>query len=232
MERNNLSIYNKVRAVPDDAQKKITGGRLSGKTDINPMWRIKVLTEQFGPCGIGWYYEITKQWLEAGANNEIAGFCNINLYVKDGENWSKPIAGTGGSAFIAKEKNGPYTSDEVYKMALTDAISVACKALGIGADIYWSADKTKYDAYTEEQPKSTPKAETKPAPKAEPKKETKAPAQVTEQDIAGMELDIESSENRDEILAKWNKYKKYDADWDKRITKAVQRICEKLGIEG
>ena len=51
--------------------------------------------------------------------------------------WSKPIVGVGGSMFIAKEKSGPYTSDEAYKMALTDAISVSCKALGIAADIYW-----------------------------------------------------------------------------------------------
>lgn len=30
-------------------------------------------------------------------------------------------------------------------MALTDALSVACKALGIAADVYWDKDKTKYD---------------------------------------------------------------------------------------
>lgn len=46
--------------------------------------------------------------------------------------------------FVAKERNGLYTSDECFKMALTDAISVAAKALGIGADVYWQADATKY----------------------------------------------------------------------------------------
>lgn len=29
-------------------------------------------------------------------------------------------------------------------MALTDAISVACKTLGMGADVYWDKDSTKY----------------------------------------------------------------------------------------
>ena len=29
-------------------------------------------------------------------------------------------------------------------MAYTDAISVACKALGIGADVYWQNDATNY----------------------------------------------------------------------------------------
>lgn len=142
---DNLTIYEAVRNVPENAQKSIQAGRLKGKTDINPMWRIKALTETFGPCGIGWTYTIDRQWMETGANNEVSAFCNIGLRVKvDGE-WSEPIPGTGGSAFVASERNGLYTSDECYKMALTDAISVACKALGFGADIYWSADRTKYD---------------------------------------------------------------------------------------
>ena len=141
----NLDIYNAVRNVPEEAKKAIRGGRLNGKTDINPMWRIKTLTEHFGPCGIGWTYEITKQWLETGHGGEIAAFCNINLYVcVDGE-WSRAIPGTGGSAFVSSESKGLYTSDECYKMALTDALSVACKALGFGADVYWEGDRTKYD---------------------------------------------------------------------------------------
>lgn len=141
---NGLELYEKVRAVPDEAKKEIKGGRMNGKTDINPMWRIKTLTEQFGPCGIGWYYIPVKKWLEQ-SGNEAAAFVDIEMYVKvDGE-WSKPISGTGGSAFVSKEKSGLYVSDECYKMATTDAISVACKQLGIGADVYWGADRTKYD---------------------------------------------------------------------------------------
>lgn len=140
----NLDLYEKVRSVPDSAKKTIKGGRTSGMTDINPMWRIKVLTEQFGPCGIGWYYIPTRKWLET-SGNEIAAFVDIDLYIKvDGE-WSKPIPGNGGSMFASKEKSGIYVSDECYKMATTDAISVACKQLGIGADVYWDSDQTKYN---------------------------------------------------------------------------------------
>lgn len=142
----NLKIYNSVRTVPENAKKQIKGGRLSGMTDINPMWRIKTLTEQFGVCGIGWKYAITDKRLEHGANGEIAAFVDIDLYIKvDGE-WSEPIPGTGGSSFVAKERNGLYTSDECFKMALTDALSVACKALGFAADVYFEKDRTKYDA--------------------------------------------------------------------------------------
>jgi hypothetical protein len=139
----NLDIYEKVRAVPAEAQKPITGGRLKGMTDINPMWRIKVLTEQFGACGVGWYYDVTGQWT-VDHGEETAAFVNIALYVKvDGE-WSKPISGIGGSMLATKERNGVYVDDECFKKATTDALSVACKSLGIGADVYWSKDSTKY----------------------------------------------------------------------------------------
>ena len=148
-----LKIYDAVRSVPEDAQKIIRGGRLNGMTNINPMWRIKKLTEQFGACGFGWYYDIKKMWLENSmASDEIVANVEIDLYVKIGDEWSKPIRGVGGSMFLAQEKNGLHTDDEAYKKALTDAISVACKALGMGADIYWDSDSTKYDrtAYREE----------------------------------------------------------------------------------
>lgn len=145
---DNMKLYNAVRAVPEEAQKTIGGGRLKGMTDINPMWRIKTLTEQFGVCGFGWKYEIENQWYEetrTGNVSELTAHVKINLYVKDGEQWSAPIPGIGGSMLIAKEKSGLYVDDECYKKALTDAISVACKALGFGADVYWDKDRTKYD---------------------------------------------------------------------------------------
>lgn len=152
----NMKIYEAVRAVPDNAKREIQAGRLKGKTDINPMWRIKLLTEQFGPCGIGWKYEITREWMENGANGEIAAFVDIKLYYKWEGEWSEPIPGTGGSAFVASERNGLYTSDECFKMALTDAISVACKALGFAGDVYWEKDSSKYDRPPQTPPEPVP----------------------------------------------------------------------------
>ena len=121
----NMGIYNAVRVVPDNAKKPISAGRLRGMTDINPMWRIQALTNQFGPCGIGWKYIIKDKRMENGANGEIAAFVDIDLYYKVGDEWSEAVPGTGGASFVAKEKNGLYVSDECFKMALTDALSVA-----------------------------------------------------------------------------------------------------------
>ena len=137
----NLEIYNKLKEVPKEAQKPITGGRLNGMIDIKPMWRIEKLTEVFGICGIGWKTKIKNKEIIDGANGEKIAIVDIDLYVKiDGE-WSDAIEGTGGSSFVTNETKGLYTSDECFKMAYTDAISVACKSLGMGADIYWGDSK-------------------------------------------------------------------------------------------
>lgn len=150
---DNMYYYEQGRAVPGAAQKPIKGGRLKGMTDINPMWRIKKLTELFGAAGIGWYVEKLGERVHDLGDEKIVEM-EINLYVKAGDEWSRPIYGTGGSKLYASENNGMYADDEAFKKAYTDAISVACKALGIGADVYFSRDESKYqqdekrDGYT------------------------------------------------------------------------------------
>ena len=156
-DSGNLSIYERVRSVPKEAKKEIEAGRLKGKNDINPMWRIKKLTEVFGPAGFGWYTEIVRTWTEASESGEMAVFVDIHLFVKKDGEWSKPIYGNGGNRLVANEKkyeNGqqvyvPFLDDDAYKKAYTDAISVAAKALGIGADVYFEKDITKYDSQSQ-----------------------------------------------------------------------------------
>ena len=86
----NLDLYNSWREVPQNAQKTITGGNLNGKTDINPMWRIKVLTDRFGPVGFGWYTKITEHWTDTetiGGNLERVAWVRLELYIKQGDEW-------------------------------------------------------------------------------------------------------------------------------------------------
>lgn len=154
---DNLVLYDKWRSVPATAKKEIKGGRLNGFTDIQPMWRIKQLTGEYGPCGTGWYYTITDKRIIDGADGTKAAFVDIDLFVKRGDAWSMPVTGTGGSMFVALETKGLYTSDECFKMALTDAISVACKSMGMGADVYWNKDRTKYTSPAELPPKDKAK---------------------------------------------------------------------------
>ena len=170
-ESLNLEIFNKVKDVPENAKKQITGGRLKGMTDIKPMWRIKTLTKIFGVCGFGWKTIIKNKMIIDGANNEKIAIVDIELYVKHNGQWSEPIEGTGGSSFIAREKSGLYTSDECFKMAYTDALSVACRSLGIGAEVYYG--DSKYP--------TTPQNTNSPR---QPQRTTKAPVIKTKEDAA------------------------------------------------
>lgn len=156
MSEENLKIWDAVARPPKEALKEIKGGRLSGMTDIKPQWRYKAMTAQFGPCGIGWYYSIAREWSEPGSDGQIFCFVNVDLFFKHGEIWSEAIPGNGGSMLVTKEKAGLHSNDEGYKMALTDALSVAMSRIGVAAEIYmgnWTGSKYK------DQPKDQPKEE-------------------------------------------------------------------------
>lgn len=147
-ENNNMEIYNDFRSVPEEAKKPITAGRLKGMTDIKPMWRIEKLTERFGACGIGWKAPIVSKQIIDLASGEKIAIVDIDLYYKYNGEWSEPVHGTGGNMLVAKESAGLHTNDEGFKMAYSDALSVACKSLGMGADVYWGDDK--YNTNTNE----------------------------------------------------------------------------------
>lgn len=175
----NMDLYEKFRAVPDDAKKTIAGGHLKGMTDINPMLRIKQLTAAFGPCGIGWWTRNVRYTKETAnpQTGEIPIFCELELWYKvDGQECG-PVYGCGGNALMARQRDALYTNDEAYKMAYTDAISVACKSLGMCADVYWQNDRTKYTLEGELDQKPEPKPATqKPAAKPVAKQEPKPAA--------------------------------------------------------
>ena len=147
---DNLHIYRQVSSVPEDAQKPFESSWGKTLTEINGMWRIQKLTELFGPCGEGWFTEVTRQERVDFPNGEVCVFTDINLYLKDTKTGrgSKPIRGTGGNRLVLKNADGLFIDDEAYKKAYTDALGIACKALGFGADIYWGRNDSKYDSGT------------------------------------------------------------------------------------
>jgi hypothetical protein len=158
-----LDYWNKLKSPPKSAKKKITGGRLKGMTDIKPQWRMLVMTENFGPVGIGWKYTIEKLWTERTDDAHICAFALINLSIKHDGEWSAPIPGIGGSMLLVQETSKTHTSDEAYKMAVTDALSVAMKALGVGADVYMGYSDSKNPTHGNTPPPATTSSTSQPA---------------------------------------------------------------------
>ena len=182
MKEKAIDIYESLARPPKDALREIQAGKLKGKTDINPQWRYKAMTEKFGLVGIGWKYEVQKLWTEAGAGNEKLAFAQVAVFVKDGDAWSEPIVGIGGSKLVQFEKGAAVSNDEGYKMAVTDAFSTALKMLGVAADIYagrWDGTKYNDEPATLLQPPAPPKKQ--PAKFAfEPKGGETTPAEKKE----------------------------------------------------
>lgn len=172
---DNLRYWNKLHKPPASVLKPIQAGRLKGKSDINPQWRMQAMTETYGPCGEGWGYTIDKLWLERAAMvkskegnhmaEEVAAFALVSVwYRKDDGEKSEPIPGIGGSMFTEMEKYGPFNSDEAFKMAVTDGLSVAFKALGVAAEVYLgNFDGSKYTGQAAAKPQPAAPADPKDA---------------------------------------------------------------------
>jgi hypothetical protein len=161
-----MAIWDRLRTPPPSALKTIKGGRLAGMSDISPQWRWQAMTEEFGPCGRGWKFEIGDRWTEPGDGGEVMCFMVVRLYYRDEDthparNWSEPIEGLGGSKLVAAEKGGLHNNDEAWKMAFTDALGTACKYLGLAADVYLggaASGGSKYEQRGAAQGVSVPEA--------------------------------------------------------------------------
>lgn len=153
--------YKELSRPPLSALRQIQGGDLKGKTDINPQWRFEAMDTVFGQCGIGWKFEIVKLWDYPTADGTILCFAQINLYTANGEKWSDPVPGVGGNTLVDMVKGynpsdpkRAKPNDEGYKMAITDALGTAMKAIGVAADIYrGNFDGSKYREDTAQKQK-------------------------------------------------------------------------------
>lgn len=229
-DNGRMAIYDELRTPPKDAIKAIVGGNMKGKSDINPQWRVEKMTAVFGPVGVGWTWEIERLWLEPAANGDVAAFALVHVRWKgaDGE-WSHAIPGIGGNMFV---KNG-HVSDECFKMATTDALSVALKSLGMAADVYRGIFDTKYQA-------ETPKAQAQaPASAGQEKRETsepapKAPAGPVPLDKAKLTEHVNKLKTLDALDDLWNSpgfQARYKATPNPGEVDAIYR-ARKMGLGG
>lgn len=159
---DNLNVWNLVKQTPNDFLKKIEYGYLKGKSDINPQWRLMAMTQAFGVVGHGWTYRIVRTWSETGADGQVMAFSEVAVKTKINGEWGEEFFGTGGSTIVELAKGILKSNDEGYKMATTDALSVAFKAVGVAADIYLgNFDGSKYKreidhAFQEDSSQSKP----------------------------------------------------------------------------
>jgi hypothetical protein len=124
-------------------------GGFSG-TAVKPMWVIKRLTEEFGPCGEGWGINEPSFQTVPGNNGEVLVYCTVSGWCGATAN---VVWGVGGDKVVTYIKaNEQYNrlerwenDDEAFKKAFTDAIMNAFKFLGVAADVHMGLfDDSKY----------------------------------------------------------------------------------------
>ena len=148
----NLELFNRVKKVPENYTKPYKSDFGKELTEISPMWRLEKLTELFGPAGQGFYIELDKQDTITVEQETFAVVVAKLYYRLDNKTWSKPVVGTGTSLlFLIDPKGKRRPNSDAFKMAYTDAVSNACKLLGMGADIYNSGYGEYHKAKAEQE---------------------------------------------------------------------------------
>lgn len=123
-------------------------------TAINATYLVRKATEYWGPCGIGWGYEVMDEALMQGSPLENGVHTLIHKvrlkfwYVQDGQRGE--VMHFGQTTFVGKDKNGIFTDEEAPKKSVTDALSKCLSMLGFGADVHIGLyDDNKYVAEIE-----------------------------------------------------------------------------------
>lgn len=146
---DNLEIWNALKTTDPKALKDVTGKGYA-MTAINAYYTIHSLTERFGPCGIGWGYNVHDEGYHVGhgdeGNKTILHVVRIGLWYIENDVKSEEIPAYGQTYFTRKEAvRGWVTDEDAPKKSLTDAITKAASFIGAGADVFCSQwDSNKY----------------------------------------------------------------------------------------
>lgn len=148
----NTALWDKLgKTDPSHTKTFKRAGGFSG-TAIKPMWSYKRMTEEFGPCGVGWGLGEPTFQVVPGENKEVLVYCTAMIWYREDDK-NAVVYGVGGDKIVTYIKaNEQYNrperwenDDEAFKKAFTDAVTNALKMIGVGADVHMGMfDDSKY----------------------------------------------------------------------------------------
>lgn len=126
--------------------KAITGKDYDGNSP-KPYYIVERLTDEFGPCGIGWGYTIDSERFERFSDTDVLHIAKVTLwYVMDGKRGEVAQMGQTKATYMTGQ--GKFKVDEdAPKKSVTDALVKCASYLGFAGDIFsgrW--DDSKYVA--------------------------------------------------------------------------------------
>ena len=131
----NKALWRRVCVTDPKAVKPITGKQYNGNSP-KPYWIVERLTDEFGPCGIGWGFTILGERFERFSDTDTLHVAAVRLwYVLDGKRGEFEQIGQTKATYTTAA--GKFMLDEdAPKKSVTDALVKCASYLGFAGDIF------------------------------------------------------------------------------------------------
>lgn len=151
---DNKALWQRVCVTDPKAVKPITGKQYSGNSP-KPYWIVERLTDEFGPCGIGWGFTILNERFEHFGDGKTAEVLHIAVVrfwymLGDKRGELEQVGQTRASYTTSKDKF--LVDEDAPKKSVTDALVKCASYLGFAGDIFsgrW--DDSKYVAWAADE---------------------------------------------------------------------------------
>lgn len=125
---SNLDLWNKLCTTPPEVTSPYTSVNGVELTAVDPIYRAKKMTEVFGPAGMGWGWEVVREWdMECGGYRYV--YAKVQVWYLDSDSTLR---------YVGPQIGGSPCTDpaEAFKSAVTDGIGKCLSMLGLAADVY------------------------------------------------------------------------------------------------
>lgn len=135
---DNKSLWRRVCVTDPKAVKPITGKQYNGNSP-KPYWIVERLTDEFGPCGIGWGFSIINERFERfgqGVDAEVLHIASVRFWYVLGDKRGE-LEQVGQTRASYTTSKGKFLVDEdAPKKSVTDALVKCASYLGFAGDIF------------------------------------------------------------------------------------------------
>ena len=128
---DNLKIWEALEDVDPKYTKAITGKPYKG-TSPNPHYIVRMLTEQFGPVGVGWGCRVVSEGFQP-LGDEVLHWCRVEMWHTDRGNTFEAY---GQTKALSQTRNGLKSDEDAPKKSYTDAMVKAASYVGVAANIF------------------------------------------------------------------------------------------------
>lgn len=147
---DNKELWNRAFTTDPRAVKPITGKQYKGNSP-KPYWIVERLTDEFGPCGIGWGFTILNERMERLTERDVLHVAVLRFWFKTGDQRGE-FEQIGQTKAVYESKNGTMVDEDAPKKSVTDALVKCASYLGFAGDIFsgmW--DDSKYVQWAGEE---------------------------------------------------------------------------------